>query len=1054
MKPIELKIKGINSFNQLQVINFEALMSGGLFGIFGDTGSGKSSILDGISLALYGAVSRSSKEFINTNCDDGTINFKFSIKNKTYVVERTFTKKPKSNAMETTAHLYDVSTAVPLAETVPTVDDYCIKLIGLNKDDFFRTVILPQGKFSEFLNIKGAERGKMLERIFNLEEFGEKLRTKVDKALKQYKDTSNKLDGYLKGIGEVNQEECDSLKLELQTISNNLIEFKKEAKIIEQKYKKAKAIWDLQEEMGKYIAKLEELEEEKTQNEENKNQIKMAEKADLVKPHFDAKETSNQNLIEEKGKFNDLKTSLDKLVESKQEIYDNYDIAEKSKNEEIPALSTLKGSLESALDDEKTVTELTKKLTEIETTLSTISNQIEEQGKIQKAKTDEKDELECEIKKLKEHVADNTVTLDFRENINDASKVSNEVEQFLKEKKAKEQEIKTCKKAIETLNNEIVTLKGKDKELTTKLGGINLEELVKEDNLNLQKLEEALEQTQKDFRKYEIDNIVLTLQSACCVGEPCPVCGEHLTKVPVVEVVSDVDYKGKISGLKTEISELQTTITTKKDTGQNSINQINLDLNSTTKDIEQKEGLIVTEGNKIKDAEDKLNKIDSDLSDKNKELESIMVELDVADLKVEVKTIKTKDKAKESSEKQLKVKEPLLVELTGSLEKIAEGITALKVGQTENLTNKNNLIEQKDKITQELKSKFGEDYNISNQLEETQGKIDSINTAFETASTTKTNFNETLSKTQTDFDSQKGIVENSEKTHTQNIENFENALHKNSFADEEEFKAASINKLKLQALKGKVEKFNTTLNETNGALNSVKEKIGTDSITKDDWDRINNEKNDNDKNVIENTKKEASRTTEYNSYVQDLAKYKNIDERKSRVDHKKDLLGKLSKLFEGNKFVLYVASDKLRKICIGASKQLMAITNGAYKLEINKKNEFIVRHMAQGGETRSPGTLSGGETFMTSLALALALSAQIQMNATNPVELFFLDEGFGSLDDSLLDVVMDSIEELHKSDINIGVISHVERIKSRIPNKLLVEPASGSDGSKVSIEQT
>ena len=90
---------------------------------------------------------------------------------------------------------------------------------------------------------------------------------------------------------------------------------------------------------------------------------------------------------------------------------------------------------------------------------------------------------------------------------------------------------------------------------------------------------------------------------------------------------------------------------------------------------------------------------------------------------------------------------------------------------------------------------------------------------------------------------------------------------------------------------------------------------------------------------------------------------------------------------------------------------------------------------------------------MASLSLALALSSQIQLNSHASLELFFLDEGFGTLDDNLLDIVMDAMENLRSlSSRAIGLITHVEKIQNQIPVKLLVKPAeSGGKGSQVEI---
>ena len=100
------------------------------------------------------------------------------------------------------------------------------------------------------------------------------------------------------------------------------------------------------------------------------------------------------------------------------------------------------------------------------------------------------------------------------------------------------------------------------------------------------------------------------------------------------------------------------------------------------------------------------------------------------------------------------------------------------------------------------------------------------------------------------------------------------------------------------------------------------------------------------------------------------------------------------------------------------------------------------------------GTLSGGETFVTSLSLALSLSAHIQLRGQHPLEFFFLDEGFGTLDPELLDVVMSSLERLRLERMAIGLISHVPELRERVPRRLVVEPAEpGGRGTRVRLER-
>ena len=179
---------------------------------------------------------------------------------------------------------------------------------------------------------------------------------------------------------------------------------------------------------------------------------------------------------------------------------------------------------------------------------------------------------------------------------------------------------------------------------------------------------------------------------------------------------------------------------------------------------------------------------------------------------------------------------------------------------------------------------------------------------------------------------------------------------------------------------------------------------------------------------------------------------KDITKEIKKVNHEIELLDEISNLIKGNKFVEFVATNQLKYIALEASKRLNSITRGRYALEIDENLNFIMRDNMNGGQRRSVDSLSGGETFLTSLSLALELSSQIQLKGNSPLEFFFLDEGFGSLDTELLDVVMESLENLHSDNLSVGIITHVEELKNRVPIKLLVSSADVGVGSKVKIE--
>ena len=220
MRPLKLTLRGINSYRKEQTIDFETLTSAGLFGIFGPTGSGKSSILDAITLALYARLPRSTKNFITINEETAAVSFLFSItttETHIYRVERAF-RYHKGNAGSTVrntgASLADMTEDQPriLADRPTEVTQECIRLLGLNSDDFMRTVVLPQGQFSEFLKLKNAERRSMLQRIFHLEQYGMDLTQKISSARQKQELLLSNLDGQVQMFENISRETLQELK--------------------------------------------------------------------------------------------------------------------------------------------------------------------------------------------------------------------------------------------------------------------------------------------------------------------------------------------------------------------------------------------------------------------------------------------------------------------------------------------------------------------------------------------------------------------------------------------------------------------------------------------------------------------------------------------------------------------------------------------------------------------------------------------------------------------------------------------------------------------------
>ncbi len=192
-------------------------------------------------------------------------------------------------------------------------------------------------------------------------------------------------------------------------------------------------------------------------------------------------------------------------------------------------------------------------------------------------------------------------------------------------------------------------------------------------------------------------------------------------------------------------------------------------------------------------------------------------------------------------------------------------------------------------------------------------------------------------------------------------------------------------------------------------------------------------------------------TEDEKRYLGMLGEKKALAEEYERAERESEVAQRLLALLRGGRFMEFVAEEYLQTVAANASVQLLSLSGGRYFLRYIAGG-FSVGDNFNGGELRAVGTLSGGETFLVSLSLALALSSEICARSSRPIEFFFLDEGFGTLDEKLVDIVMDSLEKLKSKSFSIGIISHVEELKHRIERKLLVQKATEERGSRIAAE--
>ena len=183
-----------------------------------------------------------------------------------------------------------------------------------------------------------------------------------------------------------------------------------------------------------------------------------------------------------------------------------------------------------------------------------------------------------------------------------------------------------------------------------------------------------------------------------------------------------------------------------------------------------------------------------------------------------------------------------------------------------------------------------------------------------------------------------------------------------------------------------------------------------------------------------------------------LGQRKELEERTAAQREEVEVLSALSAELRANRFVGFILQETLDLLALRASDELMRISDERYGL-VSEEGDFAVIDHINADERRSVNTLSGGETFLASLALALALSQHVGDLATEgmgaKLKAVFIDEGFGTLDPETLEDVIDALERLQEGELMVGVITHVPALAERIKVGVRIEKDQGKSTVRV-----
>ena len=1020
MKPISLTIEAFGPYRDRVTLDFSALQNHSMFLISGPTGAGKTSILDAMVYALYGEPSGEVRKTDAIRSDFAEpermtrVDFSFAIGEAQYRVERLpkqlvakkrGTGMREQNASATVYEMKDGEWKV-IATSAAAIRDTVQRIIGFRKDQFLQVVLLPQGEFRKLLVASTSEREELLHTLFRTE-----LYRKLQEALKAaYDDAKAGIEANLTKQAALIQSiphDEDTIVLTAQHVRELLAN--------REPYRDGLVV-----KRDEAVAEVEQFnalrKEWAVYNQAQQSLTEAASKLDLVKARegerFSLREkvqflTSLTPTYELYKQFSDKQSALKTLETALSDTKKGVEIASQQESKCTEAHEVLASQAETIQAKRTTLAQLQQQsekfdeLALLNKELTILKSNLETQDR-------EKNDAELQIQhKL---VADLEVALVearklFQANSKDLEDIPRIQEQLSQLQRYSE--LLGQKQKIQQ------DIDGKDRSLAA------IDESVKNSKVQLERLEHLM----AEGRAFELVHLVVD-------NEPCPVCGstEHpqLASKPELyptkeeieaaravrdgalqKQASEIGQKEtlviRLHELDEEVKEQVTKLTSLIDGfSEDTFDSIQQDLLSQMEqltalrsDTEQLSKTIATNEDKLSGAKETLAKLEMAHKELLESLHDLEIQLSSVQAKIDAlsKILPTTDldvwrKQIESLETEINVYDEQVEVCERNLEAARKQLNA-KRGRLETL---------------------------SAQVQEETNNLDIIYKEYikslQSISLCEDDFIETLG----DYNA---------------LDTFRTELHA---LDEDFNKAQAVYDAALKVAKSIVEPSATVSDEVYDAAVERRDALVGNLAA---WEK--------ETKHIETT----------------LASLEELDVAMGEARNEVEFLSRLNDLANGGEqgfknvtFERYVLGAILDEVVYAANLRLQKMSRSRYSLERSdytgggrgKQGLDLAVMDAFTGQSRPANTLSGGETFLASMALALGLADVIQSYAGGiHMDTMFIDEGFGTLDPDTLELAMETLVQLQSSGRLIGMISHVPELKTRIPAHL--EVTRGDDGS-------
>ncbi|MFL0245862.1 AAA family ATPase [Candidatus Clostridium stratigraminis] len=1040
MRPIKLTLSAFGPYSGVQVIDFTKLQYKNIFLITGPTGAGKTTIFDAISFALFGEASGSSRDKDSLRSDFASIEtptfveLEFELRGKRYTVTRFPSQERKKQKGEGTVFKNAEATLITPEREIITktnaVDEKINNIMGINKNQFRQIIMLPQGEFRKLLEAESKEREVIFRKIFGTEAF-QLIQQKLDNMQKDFykkiKEEETKRAVHIKNIDPgmvedliklVNADYLNIIEIinktkelialdneEDKKLNENINLIKQEEINFQQKINKGEEInnklKEKQEAYNSYII---------LNSQEKDYKLK---EVKLTK----ARKASQVNLVEN--------TLLDR--ENNLRIRENdYRKSENNLKEAEKKAAILEEKLKLEEDKQKDRTSISEEIVKLN----------DREGKVKDYET------KCfNINNIKKELALKEGTLDkFKQELNKNKLELESLNKNLLEinnceiEKAESSKLVDEKKAVmdklRDLRNKINEFASNEKEHKAEAESYNSFEA------KFLKYKENYETMQDKYFKAQAGILAKDLKE----GNECPVCGSTRHPRPAV-LISEVPSS---EGLK-EVKSIYESKQQEKHEKLKKLATLYGKLESSLKELnETKENL---KNIFLKNIFEFTNEeIKKEINDKGPKLKFEIEKLEnrIIELKTKIdKKAKTEDSIAKLME-GVKLSEKKLPELEEDYK-----FLFVKASSEQELINN---------LEREIPSELRSSKRLTIKVDELKLQLESLEKSYKAAQERLNESKNIYHSCKADMEGKANNIEQANEDVLKWRKILNEKLLEYDFSSYEKYKEYKISEKEIDLLENDINNFYKKLQSAGDTYKNY-ELVCKDlpEVDVNSLKKAFSELTEKERNIADTEKKIYARIKNNKGALMEIEE---ITNNISKDEERCSIISDVSRTANGFNeeritFERYVLAAYFDEIVSAANIRLNKMAGGRFILKRKEekgkgtKQEGLELEVFDNytGKSRHVKTLSGGESFKASLALALGLADVVQAHAGGiSLDTMFVDEGFGTLDPESLDNAIECLIDLQKGGRLVGVISHVPELKERIDVRLEITPAK--EGSK------